>query len=89
MQISRLTIERRPSYDSEFPNQLVGTVEFTSPTGAQTVRLSNGALSRVFGVIAAEVQQTARDNAAQVRRGVEDAMNEPLALQAANVQLEV
>ena len=87
MQISRLTIERRPSYDSEFPNQLVGTVEFTAPTGAQTIRLSNGALSRVFGVIAAEVQQTARDNAAQVRRGVEDAMNEPLALQAANVQL--
>ena len=88
MQISRLTIERRPSYDSEFPNQLVGTVEFKSPTGTQTIRLSNGALSRVFGVIAAEVQQTARDNAAQVRRGVEGAMNEPLALEAANVQLE-
>lgn len=88
MQISCLTIERRPSYDSEFPNQLVGTVEFTSLTGVQTVRLSNGALSRVFGVIAAEVQQTARDNAAQVRRGVEDAMNEPLMLEATKVQLE-
>ena len=88
MQITRLTVERRPSYDSEFPNQLVGTVEFTGPTGAQTVRLSNGALSRIFGVIAAEVQQTARDNAAQVRRGVEDAMNEPLALEATKIQLE-
>ena len=83
-----MQISRRPSYSSEFPDQLTGIVEFTPPTGAQTVRLLNGALSRLFGVIDAEVQQTARDNAAQVRRGVEDAMNEPLALQAANVQLE-
>lgn len=89
MQISRLTIERRPPYDSDFPNQLVGTVEFTSSTGAQAIRLSNGALSRIFGVIAAEVQQTARDNAAQIRRGVEDAMNEPLALEATKIQLEI
>ena len=88
MQIKSLHIERRPSYDSDCPNQLVGIVEFAAQSGGQTIRLSNGALSRIFGVIAAEVQQTARDNAAQVRRGVEDAMNEPLALEATKIQLE-
>lgn len=87
MQIKSLDISRRPSYDSEYPNQLVGTVELAGPNGAMKIVLSPGALSRIFGVIAAEVQDTARANANAVRRGVEDAMNEPLALEARNVPL--
>lgn len=87
MQIKSLDICRRPSYDSEYPNQLIGTVELVGPHGAMKIVLSPGALSRVFGVIAAEVQDTARANANAVRRGVEDAMNEPLALEARNVPL--
>ena len=82
MQIKSLEIARRPSYDSDFPNQLVGTVELCGPNGAMKIVLSPGALSRVFGVIAAEVQETARANAVAARRGMEDAMNEPLALTA-------
>ena len=87
MQIKSLEINRRPSYDSDYPNQLVGTVELVGPTGAMKIVLSPGALSRVFGVIAAEVQDTARANANAVRRGMEDAMNEPLALEARNIPL--
>lgn len=88
MRIKSLQIERRPSYDSEYPNQLVGIVEFTSQSGGQTIRLSNGALSRIFGVISAEVQETARSNAAMTRRGIDDAINEPLLLETSNIQLE-
>ena len=85
MQIKSLEINRRPSYDSEYPNQLIGTVELVGPNGAMKIVLSHGALSRIFGVIAAEVQDTARANANAVRRGVEDAMNEPLALEAQTI----
>lgn len=87
MQIKSLDISRRPSYDSEYPNQLIGTVELVGPNGAMKIVLSPGALSRIFGVIAAEVQDTARANAVAARRGMEDAMNEPLALEARNVPL--
>ena len=85
MQIKSLDISRRPSYASESPNQLVGTVELVGSHGAMKIVLSPGALSRIFGVIAAEVQDTARANANAVRRGVEDAMNEPLALEAQTI----
>ena len=85
MQIKSLDISRRPSYDSDFLNQLVGTVELVGPNGAMKIVLSPGALSRIFGVISAEVQDTARTNANAVRRGMEDAMNEPLALEAQTI----
>ena len=85
MQIKSLEINRRPSYDSDFPNQLIGTVELVGRNGAMKIVLSPGALSRIFGVIAAEVQDTARTNANAVRRGMEDAMNEPLALEAQTI----
>lgn len=85
MQIKSLEISRRPSYDSAYPNQLVGTVELVGPHGARKVKLSPGAFSRIFGVIAAEVQDTARANANATRRCMEDAMNEPLALEAQTI----
>ena len=87
MQIKSLDICRRPSYDSDYPNQLVGTVELVGTNGAMKIVLSPSALSRIFGVIAAEVQDTARANANATRRGMEDAIHEPLALEARNVPL--
>ena len=87
MQIKSLDISRRPSYDSDYPNQLVGTVELVGPHGAMKIVLSPGALSRIFGVIAAEVQDTARANANATRRCMEDAIHEPLALEARNIPL--
>ena len=85
MQIKSLDISRRPSYDSDCPNQLVGTVELVGPNGAMKIVLSPGALSRVFGVIATEVQDTARVNANATRRCMEDAIHEPLALEAQTI----
>ena len=88
MKVTSLHVERRPSYDSDFPNQLVGSVKLTSSLGTQEVVLSNAALSKIFGVITAEVQETARRNAEAVRRGMADAMEEPLLLEAATVKVE-
>ena len=85
MQIKSLDISRRPSYDSDYPNQLVGTVELVGPNGAMKLVLSPGALSRIFGVIAAEVQDTARANANATRRCMEDVIHEPLVLEAQNI----
>ena len=85
MQIKSLDIARRPSYDSDYPNQLVGTVELVGTNGAMKIVLSPGALSRVFGVIATEVQDTARANANATRRCMEDAIHEPLALEAQTI----
>ena len=88
MKVISLHVERRPSYDLEFPNQLVGSVKLTSSLGAQEVVLSNAALSKIFGVITAEVQETARRNAEAVHRGMADAMEEPLLLEATTIKIE-
>lgn len=87
MQVEALNIERRPSYDNEYPNQLVGLVKLKGVAGTQEIVLSPGALSRVFGVVASEVQDTARRNAEQVKRGMQDAVDMPLLAEAARVQL--
>lgn len=87
MKVHALTVEQRPSYDSEFPNQLVGTVTLKGDLGQQVVRLSNGALSKIFAVIAIEVQETARRNADAVVRGMQDAVDEPLLIGAQHISL--
>jgi hypothetical protein len=85
MQVVSLSVARRPSYDSDYPNQLVGLVELKSAQGQQTLKLSNRALSNIFKVISDEVCATARDNAAAVRRGMDEAVHEPLLLQSREV----
>lgn len=87
MQVESLNIERRPNYDSEYPNQLIGLVKLKCTTGTQEIVLSPGALSRVFGVIGAEVQDTARKNAELIKRGIQDAIDTPLLADAATVKL--
>jgi hypothetical protein len=88
MKVETLKVEQRPSYDTEYPNQLVGTVTLKGDLGQQTVKLSNGALSKIFAVIANEVQETARRNADAVVRGMQDAVDEPLLLGAQNISLD-
>ena len=88
MKVHSLSVEQRPSYDTDYPNQLVGTVTLKSDLGQQTVKLSNSALSKIFGVIAAEVQDTARRNAEAVVRGMQDAIDEPLLLGAQSISLD-
>lgn len=85
MRVETLTVERRPSYDSEYPNQLVGLVELKGTNGSQKIKLSNESLSKIFKVIAEDVQRTAVENANLVRRGVSDATSEPLLAGASTV----
>lgn len=88
MKVESLTVETRPSYDADYPNQLVGTVKLKGDLGEQVVKLSNAALSQIFGVIAAEVQDTARRNAEAVVRGMQDAISEPLLVGAQTITLD-
>ncbi len=86
MRVDSLTVERRPSYDSEYPNQLVGMVDLKGTNGSQMIKLSNESLSKIFKVIAEDVQRTALENANLTRRGIADATAEPLLAGAAQVE---
>ncbi len=88
MKVQSLSVEKRPSYDDLYPNQLVGTVTLQGDLGQQVVKLSNGALSRIFAVISAEVQETARRNAEAVTRGMQDAVDEPLMIASQTISLD-
>jgi len=83
MQVTSLEVRRQASYE---PNagQLRGIVTLTGPNGQQTVALSTAGLSRIFEVIVKEVSDTARRNAEEVQRGMQDAVKEPL-LEASTV----
>jgi len=78
MQVTSLHIERRPSYDSDYPNQLVGMLKITSNLGSQEIRVSNKGLARIFEVLTAEVVETAAENASRVKGALTEAMHEPL-----------
>jgi len=85
MKVTRLEIKRQESYETD-AGQLKGIVTLTGPAGQQTVVLSNSSIARIFGVITQEVTDSARKAAAEVKRGMEDAMNEPLLVEAAEVK---
>lgn len=87
MKVEPLDVFRRPSYDNDYPNQLVGTVKLRGPTGEVSIVLSNMALSKIFGVISAEVSKTAQQNASQVASGMENATHEALVVEASKVEL--
>lgn len=87
MKVESLEVSRRPSYDSDFPNQLIGTVRLKGPAGETTIVLSNMALSKIFGVISAEVSKTASQNASQVASGMENAAHEALVIESSKVEL--
>ena len=76
MKVENLSIERRPSYDSEYPNMLVGIVKIKGEHGSMEVKLSNNAVAQIFSVIKDDVQKIANYNAQQASEAVVDAMNE-------------
>lgn len=78
MQIESLDVQRRPSYDSEYPNMLVGIVKVKGVSGTQEIRLSNESLSAIFAAVRDDVVQTAKKNAAEVSRAMSDATAEAL-----------
>jgi hypothetical protein len=86
MQVESLDVQRRPSYDSDYPNMLVGMVTLKGSSGKQEIRLSNAALSRVFKVISDEVQSTASANAAQVTNAMGNAVAEYALMEAQKIE---
>lgn len=78
MQIESLEVQRRPSYDSEYPNMLVGVVKLKGHLGTQEVRLSNESLSQIFATIRDDVVKTAKKNAGETSRAMSDATAEAL-----------
>jgi hypothetical protein len=85
MEVKALTIERRPSYDTEYPNQLVGLVKLADTNGSQEIRLTNESLAEVFRVITVQVVGTAKANAKAVAVGMSEAQYEPLLVGASKV----
>lgn len=84
MKITSLTIETASSYSAN-AGQLVGKIRLEGPTGGQEVVLSNSALSRIFGVVGADVIESTRRNSQMVKAAVDDVVHGPLLEQAANV----
>ena len=84
MQVAKLTIKKQESYESN-AGQLVGAVVLEGPTGKQEIVLSAMAMSRIFGVIAEELIDRSRSNAKMVRNAVEEAIHEPLLLNASEI----
>lgn len=84
MKVIKLNIARRASYEVR-PGELIGTVTLEGDRGSQELVLSPAALSRIFGVIAVEVEFTARRNAKETRFAMDDAVHEPLLPEHQNV----
>lgn len=81
MKVVKLEIRRQESYEKD-AGQLKGLVTLQDDMGQQSVVLSAGAMSRLFGVIAEEVSTRARLQAGQVKQALQDAQDEPLLLEA-------
>ncbi len=84
MRIRELRIKRQESYESN-PHQLLGAVTLESATGVQQYNLSNASIAEIFRVIKADVISTARQSANATSRALDDAAQEPLLIDAAEV----
>ena len=83
MKVENLVIERRPSYDNDYPSLLVGLVQIQGLHGKMEVKLSNRTVSQIFSLIKSDVQKTAEYNASQVSDAIEEAENEMPMLESA------
>lgn len=65
MRVLALEIKKRESYDSEYPNEMVGVVQIIGNTGKMEVRLSPKTISEIFKLCRSDVQRVAEYNASQ------------------------
>ncbi len=82
MKVENLVIDRKPSYDNDYPNMLVGIVQIQGLHGKMEVKLSNKTVSQIFSLIKEDVQKTATYNANQVGDAIDEAENETPLLEA-------
>jgi hypothetical protein len=76
VRINNLHIERKESFDQDYPNMLVGLVQIKGDHGKMEVKLSNTVVSRIFALIKEDVQRVATYNASQAGHAVEEAVGE-------------
>jgi hypothetical protein len=65
MKVENLIIERKPNYDTDYPNQLVGLVQIKGEHGKMEVKLSNDVVGKIFALIRDDVQRVANYNSSQ------------------------
>ena len=76
MKVENLVIERKASYDNDYPNMLVGLVQIKGEHGKMEVRLSSCVVCKIFALIKEDVQKVADYNSSQASEAVSEAENE-------------
>ena len=76
MKVENLVIERKASYDNDYPNMLVGLVQIKGEHGKMEVRLSSCVVCQIFALIKEDVQKVADYNSSQASEAVSEAENE-------------
>ena len=87
MRVLSLEIKKRESYDSEYPNEMVGVVQITGETGKMEVRLFPKTVAEIFRLCKADVQKVANYNAAQASEACENVADK-IELQVGNGELK-
>lgn len=76
MKVENLLIERKSSYDDNYPNMLVGLVQIQGEHGKMEVKLTNGVVAQIFALVKTDVQKVADYNASQATAAITEAENE-------------
>ena len=72
MRVKSLEIRKRESYDSEYPNEVVGIVDIVGETGRMEVRLFPSTISKIFRLCKDDVRKVAGFNAEQAPTACEN-----------------
>lgn len=87
MKVLSLEIKKRESYDSEYPNEIVGVVQITGETGKMEVRLFPKTVAAIFRLCKDDVQKVANYNASQASVACEN-VTDSIELQLENNELK-
>ena len=85
MKVTRLEIKRQEPYGRD-AGQLKGIVTLTGDAGQQSLVLSAGSISRIFEVIREDAVAQAKAQAKSAGRALQEAVDEPLLLDASEVK---
>lgn len=87
MKILSLEIAKRGSYDSEYPNEIVGVVQIVGDTGKMEVKISPKTIAKIFRMCKDDVQKVADYNASQASAACDNAAD-TMDLQIENSELK-
>jgi hypothetical protein len=87
MRVLSLEVKKRESYDSEYPNEIVGVVQIVGETGKMEVRLHPKTVCEIFKLCREDVQRVANYNASQAALAC-DTIASSMELQISNCELK-